>query len=54
MTYASTLCCRSTLILEYLSELVDVDPLCSFYNCSYADSVLIPALVKHGRFIDQE
>jgi hypothetical protein len=23
-------------------------------GCSYADSVLIPALAKHGRFIDQE
>jgi hypothetical protein len=23
-------------------------------GCSYADGVLIPALVKHGRFIDQE
>jgi energy-coupling factor transporter ATP-binding protein EcfA2 len=23
-------------------------------GCSYADSVLIPSLVKHGRFIDQE
>jgi hypothetical protein len=23
-------------------------------GCRYADSVLIPALVEHGRFIDQE